>query len=204
SGPTWLFDIDTLTKSMNYQPVTAGNQPNPSVVPQNTVDDTTLEVKEPEFKVEKPESEVRVSPSSSAKIKKHDNKTQREAKGKSPVELSTGFRKSSEEFEDFLITALMRLNSYVDPCQYPNDLNMPALEYITYSDDEEDVGAEADFSNLETTITVSPILTTRVHKDHHVIQIIVDLSFATQTKSMTRMVKDQGGLTQINNEDFHT
>nr|GEW59484.1 putative reverse transcriptase domain-containing protein [Tanacetum cinerariifolium] len=30
SGPTWLFDIDTLTKIMNYQPVTAGNQSNPS------------------------------------------------------------------------------------------------------------------------------------------------------------------------------
>nr|GEY08356.1 hypothetical protein [Tanacetum cinerariifolium] len=26
SGPTWLFDIDTLTKSMNYKPVVAGNQ----------------------------------------------------------------------------------------------------------------------------------------------------------------------------------
>nr|GEX81670.1 retrovirus-related Pol polyprotein from transposon TNT 1-94 [Tanacetum cinerariifolium] len=30
SGPTWLFDIDSLTKTMNYQPVTAGNQSNPS------------------------------------------------------------------------------------------------------------------------------------------------------------------------------
>nr|GFC20997.1 retrovirus-related Pol polyprotein from transposon TNT 1-94 [Tanacetum cinerariifolium] len=30
SGPTWLFDIDTLTKTMNYQPVTASNQSNPS------------------------------------------------------------------------------------------------------------------------------------------------------------------------------
>nr|GEV00900.1 retrovirus-related Pol polyprotein from transposon TNT 1-94 [Tanacetum cinerariifolium] len=29
-GPTWLFDIDSLTKTMNYQPVTAGNQSNPS------------------------------------------------------------------------------------------------------------------------------------------------------------------------------
>nr|GEX73937.1 hypothetical protein [Tanacetum cinerariifolium] len=28
SGPTWMFDIDTLTKSMNYQPVTVGNHPN--------------------------------------------------------------------------------------------------------------------------------------------------------------------------------
>nr|GFC76161.1 ribonuclease H-like domain-containing protein [Tanacetum cinerariifolium] len=30
SGPTWLFDIDTLTKSMNYKPVIAGNQSNGS------------------------------------------------------------------------------------------------------------------------------------------------------------------------------
>nr|GEW09641.1 hypothetical protein [Tanacetum cinerariifolium] len=79
-----------------------------------------------------------------------------------------------------------------------------ALEDITYSDDEEDVGAEAEFSNLETNIIVSPILTARVHKDHHVTQIISDLSSAPQTRSMTRMVKEQGGLTQINDGDFHT
>ncbi|GJZ48028.1 putative ribonuclease H-like domain-containing protein [Tanacetum coccineum] len=28
SGPEWLFDIDSLTKSMNYEPVTVGNQTN--------------------------------------------------------------------------------------------------------------------------------------------------------------------------------
>nr|GEV96991.1 ribonuclease H-like domain-containing protein [Tanacetum cinerariifolium] len=28
SEPTWLFDIDTLTQSINYQPVVVGNQPN--------------------------------------------------------------------------------------------------------------------------------------------------------------------------------
>nr|GFC94216.1 hypothetical protein [Tanacetum cinerariifolium] len=28
---TWLFDIDSLTRTMHYQPVTAGNQSNPSV-----------------------------------------------------------------------------------------------------------------------------------------------------------------------------
>nr|GFD28135.1 hypothetical protein [Tanacetum cinerariifolium] len=71
------------------------------------------------------------------------------------------------------------------------------LEDITYSD-----GAEADFNNLETSIKVSPISTTRVHKDHHVTQIIGDLSSATQTRSMTRVAKDQGGLSQINNDNF--
>nr|GFD61067.1 hypothetical protein [Tanacetum cinerariifolium] len=39
-------------------------------------------------------------------------------------------------------------SSYVDLSQYPDDPDMPALEDITYSDDEEDVGAEANFSNL--------------------------------------------------------
>nr|GEY95787.1 ribonuclease H-like domain-containing protein [Tanacetum cinerariifolium] len=90
SGPTWLFDIDTLTKSMNSQPVTSGNKPNPSAGiqehfdaekareknvqqyvlfplwyfgskdPQNTDDDTTFEVNKPEFEIKKPESEVHV------------------------------------------------------------------------------------------------------------------------------------------------
>nr|GFA61466.1 ribonuclease H-like domain-containing protein [Tanacetum cinerariifolium] len=56
SGPTWLFDIDTLTKTMNYQPVTARNQSNPSA-------DVAFDEKEPEFDEKKPESEVNVSPS---------------------------------------------------------------------------------------------------------------------------------------------
>nr|GEW97233.1 putative ribonuclease H-like domain-containing protein [Tanacetum cinerariifolium] len=47
---------------------------------------------------------------------------------------------------------------------------MPALEDIVYSDDEEDVSVEADFSNLETSITISPIPTTKVYKDHPVTQ----------------------------------
>nr|GEX73055.1 ribonuclease H-like domain-containing protein [Tanacetum cinerariifolium] len=174
----------------------------------NTDADTT-------FKVKQLESKVHVSPSSSAKTKKHDDKTKRDAKGKSTVELSTGVRNLSEEFEEFSSNSTNEVNAASTPVTVvePNSTNntntfsaadMPALEDITYSNDEEDVGEEADFSNSETSITVSPILTSRVHKDHHVSQIIGDLSSATLTKSMTRMVKDQGGLTQINNDDFHT
>nr|GEV50243.1 hypothetical protein [Tanacetum cinerariifolium] len=169
SGPTCLFDIDTLTKYMNYQSVTAGNQSNPSEGVQEQFDaekegEDNVQQYESEFEGKKPKSEIYVSPSSSAQIKKHDDKTKREAKGRV----------------------------------------MLKLEDINYSDDEEDVGAEANFTNLETTITVSPILTTRVPKDHPVTQIIGNLSSATQTMSMTKVVKDQGGLTQINNEDFDT
>nr|GEX39144.1 putative ribonuclease H-like domain-containing protein [Tanacetum cinerariifolium] len=128
------------------------------------------------FLVGKPEFEVYVSPSSSAQSKKHDDETKREAKGKSPVESSTGYRNLSAEFKDFFDNSINEVNV----------VDMPELEDITYSDDEEDVGAEADFTNLETSITVSSIPTTRVHKDHPVTQIIGDLSSATQTRRYTQ------------------
>ncbi|GKE26138.1 putative ribonuclease H-like domain-containing protein [Tanacetum coccineum] len=41
-GPNWLFDIDSLTNSMNYQPVTAGNQTNKNAGPQEANGDTSL------------------------------------------------------------------------------------------------------------------------------------------------------------------
>ncbi|GJR32344.1 hypothetical protein Tco_1108576 [Tanacetum coccineum] len=52
--------------------------------------------------------------------------------------------------------------------ELPDDPNMPTLEDIVYSNDDEDVGAEADMNNLDAFIPVSPIRTTRVHKDHPV------------------------------------
>ncbi|GKE87631.1 putative ribonuclease H-like domain-containing protein [Tanacetum coccineum] len=59
----------------------------------------------------------------------------------------------------------------------PIDLNMPDLEGASETlpkdgifngayDDNEDVGAEADFDNMDNTIAVSPIPTLRIHKDH--------------------------------------
>ncbi|GKB95717.1 putative ribonuclease H-like domain-containing protein, partial [Tanacetum coccineum] len=41
-GPNWLFDIDSLSNSMNYQPVTAGNQANKNADQQDTNGDTGL------------------------------------------------------------------------------------------------------------------------------------------------------------------
>nr|GEW21740.1 uncharacterized mitochondrial protein AtMg00810-like [Tanacetum cinerariifolium] len=109
----------------------------------------------------------------------NDYKTKREAKGKSPVESFIRYRNLSAEFEDFSDNIINEDNA-ADTFQLPDDPNMPELEAITYFDDKEDVGAEADFNNLETSITV-----------------------ATQTRSMTRVAKDRGGLSQINNKDFH-
>nr|GEY60636.1 receptor-like serine/threonine-protein kinase SD1-8 isoform X2 [Tanacetum cinerariifolium] len=69
---------------------------------------------------------------------------------------------------------------------------MPNLEEIVYSDDDEDGGAEADMTNLDTNIPVRLVLTTRIHKDHLVEQIIRDIHSTPQTIRMTKSVTDHG------------
>nr|GEX76273.1 putative ribonuclease H-like domain-containing protein [Tanacetum cinerariifolium] len=194
--------------------------------PQNYDGDAAFNGKEHDIDLKTHESEVSVSLTSSAKSRKQDDKSKKEAKGKCLVKSFTGYRNLSVEFEYCSdnsinvvnaagsIVPIVRqrsLNStntfsaagpsnataslthgnslFIDAFQLSNDPDMLELEDITYFDDEDDVGAEADFNNLETSIMVSPIPTTRVHKDHHVSQIIGDLSLTTQTRSMTRMVK---------------
>nr|GEX22915.1 ribonuclease H-like domain-containing protein [Tanacetum cinerariifolium] len=156
-----------------------GNQPNHNACIQGNFDASKV-VKEAESAQQyvllplwstKNESKVYVSPSSSAKTKKHDDKAKREAKGKSIVDVSTGVRNLSDKFEEFFVNSANRVNAVSAPVtavgpnstnstnsfnaagRSDNAINMPALEDIVYSDDEEDVGAEADFSNLETSIT---------------------------------------------------
>nr|GEV34126.1 hypothetical protein [Tanacetum cinerariifolium] len=250
-GPKWLFDIDTLTKSMNYQPVVAENPSNDntgikenfdagkvkketvsaqkymllplwstgSQNPQNTDDD----VADVAFDVKENENDAHVSANGSNKFanKKHNEKAKRDDKGKSHADSPTRVWDLRVEFKEFYFNNTNRVNVVSAPVNAAapnstnntnsfntaspsiNAINMPELEDIVYSDDDEDVGAEADLSNLETNIPINPISTTRVHKDHHVNKIIGDLNSAPQTRSMTRMVKEQGGLHQINDEDFH-
>ncbi|GKC28042.1 putative ribonuclease H-like domain-containing protein [Tanacetum coccineum] len=97
----------------------------------------------------------------------------------------------------------------VDPktsIELPNDPNMPKLEDIVYLDDDEDVGAEADMNNLDAFMPVSPIPTTRIHKDHPVEQIIGDLNSAPQTRRMTKSVTKQAMFSSVqqrtNHKDF--
>nr|GEV22039.1 hypothetical protein [Tanacetum cinerariifolium] len=238
SGPTWLFDIDSLTRTMNYQPVTAKNQTNPSAGfqdkfdakkageeidqqyilfpvwssgptnPQNNDGDAAFDGKENDFDAKKPESEVSVSPS---KFEDFSDNSINEITDAGTIVPTVG-QNSLNSTNTFSVAGpsnaaaspTYEKSSFIDASQLPDDLDMLELEDVTYSDDEDDVGAEADFNNLESSITVSPIPTTRVYKDHLVSQIIGDLSSTTQTRSMTRVVKDQGGLSQMFNDDFHT
>nr|GEY21486.1 putative ribonuclease H-like domain-containing protein [Tanacetum cinerariifolium] len=187
--------------------------------------DAAFDGKEHDFDAKKPELEVILSPSSSAQSRKQDEKTKKEDKGKSHVESFTGYRDLRAEFEDcsnnskadfnnlepsitVSLIPTTRIHKDHHVSQIIGDLSSTTqtrkLEDITYSDDENNVGAEVDFNNLEPSITVSLIPTTRIHKDHHVSQIIGDLSSTTQTRSMIKVVKDQDGLSYMFNDDFHT
>ncbi|GJV63631.1 putative ribonuclease H-like domain-containing protein [Tanacetum coccineum] len=66
--------------------------------------------------------------------------------------------------------------------------------------DDEDVGADAYLNNLETTMKVSPIPTTRIHKDHPKNQIIGDINSATQTRRMTKISEEHAMVSYINKQ----
>ncbi|GJS03050.1 putative ribonuclease H-like domain-containing protein [Tanacetum coccineum] len=63
--------------------------------------------------------------------------------------------------------------------------------------DDEDVGAEADMNNLDTFMPVSPIPTTRIHKDHPDEQIIKDLNSSSQTRRMTKILEEHARIEAI-------
>ncbi|GJZ61934.1 putative ribonuclease H-like domain-containing protein [Tanacetum coccineum] len=76
--------------------------------------------------------------------------------------------------------------------ELPFDPNRHALEDYSIFDFSRDDGVMADMNNLDTTIQVNPIPTTIIHKDHPHDQVIKDLQSATQTKKMSKNLKEHG------------
>nr|GEV93239.1 ribonuclease H-like domain-containing protein [Tanacetum cinerariifolium] len=173
------FDAEKSGEEVDQQYVLFPIWSSGSTNPQNNDEDATFDEKEHDAK--KPESEVNVSPSSSAKTGKQDNKTKKRLNGRVINKVNaagsivpTAGQNSSNNTNSISAAGPSKTNaspthgqsSFKDDSQPTDDPNIPELEDITYSDDENVVGAEADFNNLETSITVSPIPTTRIHKDH--------------------------------------
>ncbi|GJR23844.1 putative ribonuclease H-like domain-containing protein [Tanacetum coccineum] len=157
SGPNWLFDIDALTKSLNYKLVVAGNQSNGNI--HHSLNVQTRVFHDDGFK---PSGDV-------------EKKVTKEL-GEEGGDSSKDSEFSDQEKED-------NVNS-----------NMPELEDIFYSEDDEDVGAEADMNNLDTFMPVSPIPTTRIHKDLPVEKIIGDMNSAPQTRRMIKNLEEHARL----------
>ncbi|GJU44466.1 putative ribonuclease H-like domain-containing protein, partial [Tanacetum coccineum] len=187
SGPEWLFDIDTLTKSMNYKPVVAGNQTNGNASTKENID-----IGQAGKKIV-PDQEYILLP-----LLTYVPSLSKSSKD-SP---DAGFKPSGEE-EKMDAEHLENEDNKVPNTEEPrvnqekdeiygciDDLNMPNLEEIVYSDDDEEVGAKADMNNLAKIVPVSPILTTRIHKDHPLEQIIGDIHSVPQNRRMTKSVTE--------------
>ncbi|GKA95792.1 putative ribonuclease H-like domain-containing protein [Tanacetum coccineum] len=186
SGPNWLFDTDALTKSINYELVVAENQSNGNADPlssSSSKDSSDAGFKssgeEEKKDVEHPENEDTEVPNTEEPRVYREKDENVNSTNNINIVSSTI---NAAGIEDNAVD-----ENIVYRCTH--DPNMPNLEEIVYSDDE-DVGAEADMTNLDTHIPVSHIPTTRIYKDHQIKQIIGDIHSAPQTIRMTKSVTD--------------
>ncbi|GJU43553.1 putative ribonuclease H-like domain-containing protein [Tanacetum coccineum] len=192
----WLFDIDALTKSMKYKPVVAGNQSNGNAGTK-ACDDAgkarreTVSGKDYILLPLWPDDPLL---SQNSKSGDPSNKNDSVNSTNNINTSSDGNNTNNVNTVSSTVnTAGIEVNvvSSNTSIKLPNDPNMPKLEDIVYSDDYEDVGIEADMKNLNTFMHVSPIPTTRIHKDHPVEQIIGDLNSVPQTRRMTKNLKER-------------
>ncbi|GJX14751.1 ribonuclease H-like domain-containing protein, partial [Tanacetum coccineum] len=158
SGPDWLFDIDLLTNSMNYEPVTAGNQTNS--LEDAVVDDAgkkTTEESANEGERNAQEKEGRAS-------KKEGDQNVQDL----IAELDKLLVQQEEAYYNItnrVSTVSPYVNavgqSFINANDLPTNPLMPDLEDTTDllntgifngAYDDEDVGAEANLKNLETTM----------------------------------------------------
>nr|GEW01014.1 hypothetical protein [Tanacetum cinerariifolium] len=218
SGPHWLFDIDALTKTINYQLVVAGTQTNGNagIKDDNNAGQARKE-KEPSkcylllplwtadlpFPQE-PKNSQDVGFKSSNDVGKKVNEGPRqenECKDQEEKDIvnstnrvnvvSSTVNAASNKVNDVGIKSSIKL---------PDDPNMPELEDISiFEYSNEDVfGAEADLNNLEFTFQVSHIPTTRIHKDHPFDQVIGDLHLVPQTREMSKNLEEHGLVSTVN------
>ncbi|GJY45218.1 putative ribonuclease H-like domain-containing protein [Tanacetum coccineum] len=220
SGPDWLFDIDLLTNSMNYKPVTAGNQTNRNACIKDNVDaiPTQQYILLP-LLFDSPQSSKDVVADDAGKktTEEPTNKGERNGQEKEGgasnkegdrnvqdlraeldnllVQQKQGYANSTNRVSTVSPSVSADGQSFINANDLPTDPLMADLEDTTdllntsvFSGayDNEDVGAEVDLNNLETTMNVSPIPTTRIHKDHPKEQIIGDPLLVPQTRRMTK------------------
>nr|GFC87628.1 hypothetical protein [Tanacetum cinerariifolium] len=212
SGSAWLFDINSLTRTMNYHLVIAENQANShaglqdtekageevtntyvlflvlsggSTNSQNKNKDALVDGKEHDDDIQK---SVSLDIHSSNNFEECTNNSSNGVNAASSSVSTAGhnFINNTNDFSaagpfNTAASPTVANSSLQDASTSSHDSDMPNLEDLTHSDDVTDVGAEADINNLESIISVSPIPTTKIHKDHPTSQIIGDLSSTTQT-----------------------
>ncbi|GKB47096.1 putative ribonuclease H-like domain-containing protein [Tanacetum coccineum] len=176
-GPKWLFDIDVLTKSMNYVPVVAGTNSNDLV--DGSLFDSSL----------KNASNDEPQPSSDAK-KKDDEGVNKES-GINDQERLENSNQDVHTARPSINTANTNVNigslniNILSPTVTTAPLEATQVDYFG---DE----TKLDMSNITTTYLVLSTLNTRIHKDHSLDHVIGDVQSGVQTKRMKKTTNEQG------------
>ncbi|GJV24931.1 putative ribonuclease H-like domain-containing protein [Tanacetum coccineum] len=221
-GPNWLFDLDYLTDSMNYQPVRSENQANKTAGPKEanhsagTQDNIDAGNSEMEADPAQDYFVLPIYSSYTSTVKSSEAKNEGEKPNKD-TGLKTNEEPVDQEDQAFL-EELERLkrqeneandaaealrNNTASPLNVfsaggpalnnadQDDSQIIALEDIYDNPNDgiltnasyDDEGAVADFTNLESTMNVSPIPTSRIHSIHLTTQILRDPKSVVQTRS---------------------
>ncbi|GKE86562.1 putative ribonuclease H-like domain-containing protein, partial [Tanacetum coccineum] len=179
SGPDWLFDIEALTRTMNYEPFVTGTQSNSFA---GTKIRKVLMM-----------MDLNIQMMMERRLMKIQEKKVNVMIKRMMIMLTA---------LTMLAVGTNEVNAVGEKTsiELPFDPNMPTLEdynIFNFSRNDEDDGVEADMNNSDTTIQVSHIPTTRIHKDHPLDQVIGDLQLATQTRKMSKNLKEHGFLSTI-------
>ncbi|GKE70431.1 putative ribonuclease H-like domain-containing protein, partial [Tanacetum coccineum] len=236
SGPNWLFDIDALTRTINYEPIVAGTQSN-GFAGTKANDNAGQAKKETEhvkdyillplWTVDPPFSQyLKSSPDDGSKPSSDDEKkvnedprTESESEYQEKDDNVNSTNNVNTTSDGNSTNNVNTVSSTVNAAgievnvvdgktsiELPVDPNMPALEdysIFDLSSDDQDDGAEVDMNNLDITIQVSPNPTTRIYKDHPLDQVIRDLQSATQTRKMSKNLKEHGFVSTIQQRTNH-
>ncbi|GJV95294.1 putative ribonuclease H-like domain-containing protein [Tanacetum coccineum] len=217
-GPNWLFDLDYLTDSMNYQPVTAENKANKTASPKEanhsagTQDNINAGNSEMEAEPAQEYFVLLVWSSYTLAVKS--------------LEAKNGDEKPNGDTGATRATSTNTVNTVSTPISTASpsnvfsaggpDLNnnnqddsqIPALEDIYNNPSDEiftnasydDEGAVADFTNLETTVNVSPIPTSKIHSIHPTTQILGDPTSAIEPKKISQALEVESWVDAMHEE----
>ncbi|GJW33129.1 putative ribonuclease H-like domain-containing protein [Tanacetum coccineum] len=195
-GPNWLFDLDYLIDSMSYQPVTAENKANKTIdlkeANHSAGTQDNIDARNSKMEAE-PAQEYFVLPlwssytstvkSSKAKNggEKPNGDTGSKTNEESVDQEDQAFMEELERLKDKKRRLMMQLKLLER--SFPNDIYDNPSDGIFTNASYDDEGAVTDFTNLETTVNVSPIPTSRIHSIHPITQILRDPTLAVQTRS---------------------
>nr|GEU81454.1 ribonuclease H-like domain-containing protein [Tanacetum cinerariifolium] len=127
-----------------------------STNPKNMDEDASFDGKEHDFDAKKSESEVILSPRKFEDCSKNSSNEVNAASsivstvGQNPLNNINTFSVVGPSND--VVSPTYGKSSFIHAYQLPDDKDMPESEDIIYSDDEDVVGAEADFNNLESSI----------------------------------------------------